>query len=68
MAIWWMTETAFTSSDVLDPAAVPDPAWHIVAANGDFDCDGSPDLLWRNDTTGQNCVWYMEGHTRRAFE
>jgi hypothetical protein len=32
------------------------PAW-TVADTGDFDGDGSSDLLWRNITTGQNAIW-----------
>ena len=28
----------------------------------DFDSDGKPDIVWRNSTTGQNVVWYMDGH------
>ncbi len=30
-------------------------------ANPDFNGDGKPDILWRNLTTGQNFVWYMDG-------
>jgi hypothetical protein len=29
----------------------------------DFNGDGKPDLLWRNKTTGQVVVWYMNGVT-----
>jgi hypothetical protein len=28
---------------------------------GDFNGDGKPDILWRNTSTGQNLVWYMNG-------
>ena len=28
---------------------------------GDFNKDGNPDILWRNPSTGENLVWYMEG-------
>jgi hypothetical protein len=31
------------------------------AAAADFNADGKPDLLWRNDTMGQNAVWYLDG-------
>jgi hypothetical protein len=30
---------------------------------GDFNGDGNPDILWRNASTGQNLVWYMNGTT-----
>ena len=29
-----------------------------------FNSDGKPDILWRNTSTGQNYVWYMDGVTR----
>ncbi len=34
--------------------------WKAVGA-ADFDHDGWGDLLWRNETTGQNEVWFMGG-------
>jgi len=30
---------------------------------GDFNGDGKPDLLWRNQATGDNLVWFMNGTT-----
>jgi hypothetical protein len=27
----------------------------------DFNSDGKPDILWRNTTSGDNVVWYMNG-------
>lgn len=29
----------------------------LVGLNGDYDDDGSSDLLWRNETTGGNALW-----------
>jgi hypothetical protein len=29
------------------------------AAKADFNRDGSPDIAWRNDVTGENMVWFM---------
>jgi 5-hydroxyisourate hydrolase-like protein (transthyretin family) len=26
----------------------------------DFNNDGKPDILWRNETTGENYIWYMD--------
>ncbi|MDO9041560.1 MAG: FG-GAP-like repeat-containing protein [Desulfocapsaceae bacterium] len=37
---------------------VADQKWKIVGT-GDFNGDGKSDILWRNSTTGQNKVWYM---------
>ena len=34
--------------------------WEAVGA-ADFDRDGQGDLLWRNQATGQNEVWFMDG-------
>jgi uncharacterized repeat protein (TIGR03803 family) len=34
--------------------------WSIVAT-GDFNHDGTPDLVWQNDVTRQVSVWYMGG-------
>jgi hypothetical protein len=33
------------------------------AAIPDFNADGQADILWRNKTTGQNVVWFMDGTT-----
>ena len=30
---------------------------------GDFDGDGKSDILWRNSTTGQVYLWFMNGTT-----
>jgi hypothetical protein len=30
---------------------------------GDFNGDGKPDILWQNNSTGHNSVWYMNGVT-----
>jgi hypothetical protein len=27
----------------------------------DFNRDGNPDILWRNQTTGEVVLWYMNG-------
>jgi hypothetical protein len=29
----------------------------------DFNADGKPDILWRNQATGDNVVWFMNGTT-----
>jgi len=34
---------------------------------GDFNADGKPDIVWRNSTTGQNAVWYMDGVTYTGY-
>ena len=37
-----------------------DVNWNIVGT-GDFDGDSEMDILWRNNSTGQNAVWLMNG-------
>lgn len=44
--------------------AVSDLAWEPVAI-ADFDADGRSDVLWRNNSTGVNALWIMEGRTLR---
>jgi hypothetical protein len=34
--------------------------WQTVAVT-DFDGDGQPDILWRNTSTGECCIWLMAG-------
>ena len=40
-------------------------AWSIVAV-ADFNGDGKADLLWRNNTTGANTLWHMDGGNQAA--
>jgi hypothetical protein len=42
--------------------AVTDVNWTIGAV-GDFNSDGKPDLFWRNQSTGDNQIWLMNGAT-----
>ena len=42
-----------------------DQAWKVVAIR-DFDGDGNADIYWRNDATGVNHMWLMNGLTLRS--
>jgi hypothetical protein len=46
---------------------VADLNWH-VAGTGDFDGDGKADILWRNASTGQNYIYFMDGRTIKPGE
>ena len=39
---------------------VASSAWEVVG-NGDFDGDGNSDIFWRNNSSGQNWVYLMNG-------
>src|SRR5262245_18650560 len=39
---------------------VADLNWQVVGV-GDFDGDGKADILWRNVSTGQNYIYFMDG-------
>jgi hypothetical protein len=54
-----MNGVTFISADFL-PGLDPASGWSIVGV-GDFNYDVWPDILWRNTSTGQNRVWYMNG-------
>ncbi len=32
-----------------------------IAQVADFNADGKTDILWRNQSTGENIVWFMNG-------
>jgi len=40
----------------------------IVAGMGDFDADGTSDILWRNTVTGDNYIYFMDGGAILASE
>ena len=58
----WALDSAGNFVSQIDLTPLADPNWRIVGA-GDFNTDGSTDLVWRNQSTGDNVVWFMSGTT-----
>jgi hypothetical protein len=58
----WLMNADFTVGDqqYIQAPAYPNPDWSLVGA-GDYTGDGMSDLLWRNQSTGDNLLWKMDG-------
>jgi chitodextrinase len=57
--IWLMNGAALSGGGAVF-ATITDPNWS-VAGVGDVDGDGKSDILWRNNTTGENVIYLMNG-------
>lgn len=64
LEFWLMDGTARVGSPRPLGGASPLPLPWELAATGDFDKDGKPDLVWRNSTTQKLLVWLMNGTTK----
>ena len=62
LAVWYMSGAAVLQAVSMNPVQVGDTNWK-PRGTGDFTGDGWPDLLWRNEATGQLALWEMNGHT-----
>lgn len=60
VGIWFMNGPNILSTTLLTNVAFPDSSWNVQGV-GDFNNDGSPDLVWRNSINGQNGIWLMNG-------
>jgi hypothetical protein len=61
VSVWYLTGAkgdVFTGWDYLNPTVVA--GWHVVGTK-DINADGTPDLLWQNDSTRAVTVWIMGG-------
>lgn len=70
LACWLMSGTKRTGVAAIPGLSGAD--WRLhgrVAAVGDFDADGDPDIVWRHGTDGRNLLWTMNGtQPVRAWE
>jgi len=57
-ALWYMDSdgTAIKSAAGMPSCGT---SWEVGGV-ADFDADGTPDILWRNPSTGSNALWYMD--------
>jgi hypothetical protein len=52
-----------TGSTLITPSPFSLLSWQIQGV-GDFNSDGKPDILWRDQgSTGHIAVWFMDGTT-----
>jgi hypothetical protein len=59
--LWTVNGTTVTTTTAL-PTTTDDLNWKMIGT-GDFNHDGNPDIVWENEVTGQNAVWFMNGTT-----
>jgi hypothetical protein len=67
LVVWFMYGSTLAAGEFLDPEALVGNTWQLRVIR-DFDGDGKPDLLWRNTASGENAVWWMEGHILKYGE
>jgi hypothetical protein len=63
LRVWRMNGTTFVEAIVPTPGVLADLNW-VSGGTPDIDRDGDPDLLWRNQVSGNLVVWLMDGTTR----
>ena len=65
LSAWLMNGTTLQAGVQFGPAPLPDVRWRMAAA-GDFDGDGSRDVIFQHDTSGSIAAWLMSGTTLLA--
>jgi hypothetical protein len=64
--LWKMAGSDYSAFQTISPT-IADSSWQIVG-QGDFNADGKADILWRNASSGQTLVWFMDGTTFSSFQ
>jgi FtsP/CotA-like multicopper oxidase with cupredoxin domain len=62
IAVWYMNGTTYVSDAVLAKTFNAAGGWNIVGT-GDFNKDGSADIVLQNSVNGEIAVWLMNGTT-----
>jgi hypothetical protein len=60
VATWFLNGTTVTGTAVIGHDSPPYDTWQI-AGTGDFTHDGKTDILWRNTSSGDIAVWFLNG-------
>jgi tetrahydromethanopterin S-methyltransferase subunit F len=64
--VWYMNGATLIDYDEL--SSVNDPNWQVVGI-GDADGDSLvDDIYWRNQATGRDVVWFMDGASRTDYD
>ena len=66
MVVWYMNGATYLGFDYLD-SYVADTNWRIAGV-GDFNMDQKPDIIWRNASTGQNAIWFLDGAKYQSYQ
>jgi hypothetical protein len=65
LEVKYLEAGVITGTSPVTPNGLRNVAWAIQAV-ADFNADGKPDLLYRNTSTGQMAMWFMDGVTRAS--
>jgi hypothetical protein len=60
--LWLMNGTTIQSQGGVAESVPPSSGW-AIAGVGDFNDDGTSDILWQNSTSGEVYIWFMDGTT-----